>query len=189
MLTLLFSALSLPDVFSPNIVKDLDEDIEALDSIHSCGLAQERIANDILGLAQIQLSRYKITPTTFDLAQSLRNILRLFKTEAKAKDIELTLDMGSSIKRLGSHCRVFADPTRLAQVCINLLSNAMRFTAQSKVRKVKLAVEVSAMAPNRLGPLVPPKEVEFHIDKSIPVYLFFSVVSLAWSSARSSAPS
>lgn len=43
----------LPSVFSPRVVEELDEDIEAVESIHSCGLAQERIANDILGLAQV----------------------------------------------------------------------------------------------------------------------------------------
>ncbi|ORY53382.1 hypothetical protein BCR35DRAFT_310513 [Leucosporidium creatinivorum] len=166
---------SVPSVFSSKIVEDLDEDIEALDSIHSCGLAQERIANDILGLAQIQLSKYKISPIEFDLSHSLRNITRLFKTEAKAKDIDLQLEMGSSIARLGPHARVFADPTRLAQVCVNLLSNAMRFTATSKIRKVTLSVEVSAVPPNRAGPFIPPPETEFHIDKSVPVYLFFSV--------------
>jgi len=43
-------------------------------------MAQERIANDILGLAQIQLSKYSITPVVFNLAQSLRNSASLFLT-------------------------------------------------------------------------------------------------------------
>lgn len=58
-----------------------------------------------------------------------------------------------------------------------LTDSAIRFTATSKIRKVTLSVEVSAVPPNRAGPLIPPPETEFHIDKSVPVYLFFSVVS------------
>lgn len=60
----------------------------------------------------------------------------------------------------------------------------MRFTATSKVRQVTLSVECSAVPPNRAGPFIPPTETEFHIDKSVPVYLFFSVVSLSESLLR-----
>lgn len=69
----------LPPQLDGKLLDDLKEDIEALDSITDCGLAQERIANDILGLAQIQLSKYSIAPVEFDLATSLRNICRMSK--------------------------------------------------------------------------------------------------------------
>jgi len=61
----------------------------------------------------------------------------------------------------------------------------MRFTATSKIRKVTLAVEVSAVPPNRAGPFIPPHEVEFQIESQVPVYLFFSVVSSALDSPNS----
>ncbi|BGP14897.1 hypothetical protein JCM10213_003746 [Rhodosporidiobolus nylandii] len=166
---------ALPQELDGKLLADLDEDIEALDSITECGLAQERIANDILGLAQIQLSKYSITPVEFDLATSLRNICRMFKSECRSKGIELKLVIGSSLARLGSRARVFADPARLTQVLVNLLSNAIRFTAKSAVRQVTLAVEVSAKPPDRDSPIVPPHETELHIDQQKPVYLFFSV--------------
>ncbi|KAL8291742.1 hypothetical protein RQP46_002000 [Phenoliferia psychrophenolica] len=92
------------------------EDLEALDAIAECAMAQERIANDILGLAQLQLKRYNITPVAFDLLASLRNTCRMFKNECKAKSIDLSLVFGSSLTRLGPHARVHADPTRLAQM-------------------------------------------------------------------------
>ncbi|KAJ8294408.1 Hybrid signal transduction histidine kinase K [Rhodotorula toruloides] len=166
---------ALPSELAGSTLNDLDEDIEALDAITECGMAQERIANDILGLAQIQLSKYNITPVEFDLATSLRNICRMFKTECRMKDIELKLVIGSSLARLGPRARVFADPARLTQVLVNLLSNAIRFTAKSPTRVVTLAVEVSAQPPDRDAPLIPPHEVEYHIDQRKPVYLFFSV--------------
>ncbi|GAA6029574.1 hypothetical protein JCM8097_000945 [Rhodosporidiobolus ruineniae] len=166
---------ALPAELDGKLLHDLDEDIEALDSITECGLAQERIANDILGLAQIQLSKYSITPVEFDLATSLRNICRMFKSECRSKGIELKLVIGSSLARLGPRARVFADPARLTQVLVNLLSNAIRFTAKSAIRKVTLSVEVSGMPPDRDSPLIPPHEVEKYIDRQKPVYLFFSV--------------
>ncbi|GAA6029570.1 hypothetical protein JCM8097_000943 [Rhodosporidiobolus ruineniae] len=166
---------ALPAELDGKLLHDLDEDIEALDSITECGLAQERIANDILGLAQIQLSKYSITPVEFDLATSLRNICRMFKSECRSKGIELKLVIGSSLARLGPRARVFADPARLTQVLVNLLSNAIRFTAKSAVRQVTLSVEVSSLPPDRDAPLIPPEEVEYHIESKRPIYLFFSV--------------
>ncbi|GAA5861815.1 hypothetical protein JCM8547_008562 [Rhodosporidiobolus lusitaniae] len=166
---------SLPSELDGKLFDDLEEDIEALDSITECGLAQERIANDILGLAQIQLSKYSITPVEFDLATSLRNICRMFKSECRSKGIELKLVIGSSLARLGPRARVFADPARLTQVLVNLLSNAIRFTAKSAVREVTLAVEVSSKPPGRASPLCPPNETEYRIREKRPIYLFFSV--------------
>ncbi|GAA6008908.1 hypothetical protein JCM11491_003831 [Sporobolomyces phaffii] len=165
----------LPAELDGKLLESLPEDIEAMDAIHECASAQERIANDILGLAQIQLNKYSISPVEFDLATSLRNIARMFKTESRAKGIELKLVIGSSLARLGPRARVLADPARLTQILVNLLSNAIRFTAKSAIRRVTLAVEVSAKPPDRDAPLVPPEETEYQIDKRKPVYLFFSV--------------
>ncbi|GAA5908040.1 hypothetical protein JCM6882_000208 [Rhodosporidiobolus microsporus] len=175
LLSLRSRSLLPSELSSQKLFDDLDEDIEALDSITECGLAQERIANDILGLAQIQLSKYSITPVEFDLATSLRNICRMFKSECRSKGIELKLVIGSSLARLGPRARVFADPARLTQVLVNLLSNAIRFTAKSETRQVTLAVEVSGRPPERDTPLIPPHETELYIDRQKPVYLFFSV--------------
>ena len=101
---------ALPEQLGENVLHDLEEDIEALDAISECGMAQERIANDILGLAQLQLNKYSVTPIEFDLTTSLRNILRMFKNECRTKNIELQLVIGSSLARLGPRARVFADP-------------------------------------------------------------------------------
>ncbi|SCZ97964.1 BZ3500_MvSof-1268-A1-R1_Chr7-3g09652 [Microbotryum saponariae] len=152
----------LPLCFTRKKIEQIEENIEACDAIIQCGHAQERIANDTLGLAQIQLSKYTIASIEFDLIASLRNICRMWKSECKAKGIKLELSLGNSLKRLGSHARVLADPT-------------LRFTAKSAVRKVVLSVEVSGQPPDRGGQIVPPAETEYYIEKQRPVYLFFSV--------------
>lgn len=43
--------------FSPTkqLIATMEEDLEALESIYQCGLAQERISNDVLSLGRIQL--------------------------------------------------------------------------------------------------------------------------------------
>ncbi|CDR49093.1 hypothetical protein NBRC10512_002638 [Rhodotorula toruloides] len=168
---------ALPSELAGSALNDLDEDIEALDAITECGMAQERIANDILGLAQIQLSKYNIAPIEFDLTTSLRNICRMFKNECRTKDIELNLIIGSSLARLGPKARVFADPARLTQIIVNLLSNAIRFTAKSSSRIVTLSVELSSTRPADDAPIVPPKGEDDvrRIEAGQPIFLLFSV--------------
>lgn len=116
------------------------------------------------------------------------------QSECRTKGIELKLVIGSSLARLGSRARVFADPgspasaqtpsspltdavltARLTQIIVNLLSNAIRFTAKSQVRIVTVRVEVSAVPPEPNAPLIPPHETEYHIEEKRPIHLFFSV--------------
>lgn len=46
--------------FSPTkqLITTINDDLEALESIYQCGLAQERISNDVLSLGRIQLGEY-----------------------------------------------------------------------------------------------------------------------------------
>lgn len=46
--------------FNPTkqLLTTINEDLEALESIYQCGLAQERISNDVLSLGRIQLGEY-----------------------------------------------------------------------------------------------------------------------------------
>lgn len=42
------------------LLTTINEDLEALESIYQCGLAQERISNDVLSLGRIQLGKYLV---------------------------------------------------------------------------------------------------------------------------------
>lgn len=60
MLEQLESVLETKSTFAPTrqLLTTINEDIEALESIYQCGLAQERISNDVLSLGRIQLGEY-----------------------------------------------------------------------------------------------------------------------------------
>lgn len=53
-------------------LRAIEEDIEACDAIIDSAHQMERVANDILGLAQIQLNQLDVTPVPFDLGSQLR---------------------------------------------------------------------------------------------------------------------
>jgi two-component system sensor histidine kinase/response regulator len=81
------------------------------------------IINDILEMARIESGRIALNPDTFDLHRLLEDLERLFSLRAEASQL------GFQVERQGTVPRwILADETRLRQVLINLLGNAVKFT-------------------------------------------------------------
>lgn len=157
-----------------DLIGVMDEDLEALDSIYQCGLAQERIANDVLSLSRIQLQVLSIQPVEFELVPEIRRVMAIFHNELKMKRISLDLTFGDSIRLLRVR-RIRSDKSRLGQVLTNLLSNAIKFADTSvDERKIQVTVDVS-FDPPREGTCLPPLEDKIPEDPAAPIYLYISV--------------
>lgn len=70
---------------------------------------------DILGLGQLGLDAFHVSPTRIDLEQEIRKKLRIFDTETRARHIELNLVLDKSLDRLQIRY-VSLDPVRLGQI-------------------------------------------------------------------------
>ncbi|KAL5490593.1 hypothetical protein ACEPAI_5427 [Sanghuangporus weigelae] len=140
------------------LLRAMDDDLDALDAIYQCGLAQERIANDVLSLSRIQLQILSIQPVEFELIPEIQRIVSIFRNELKMKRINLNTTFDDSLRGLGVN-RVRSDKSRFGQVITNLLSNAIKFTDTSNdKRDISITVEVSRRAPGPDEPCVPPRE-------------------------------
>ncbi|KAG8961506.1 hypothetical protein FRC03_005304 [Tulasnella sp. 419] len=144
----------------------MGEDLEALDAIYQCGLAQERIANDVLSLSRLQLQILSIHPVDFDIVSEVRRILSIFSNELKMMKIELSITFGKSLEQFGISY-VSADKARFAQVVTNLLSNAIKFTDTSPPpdRRIHVFVEISPRPPAAV-PCVPPMLSDSEIEQA-----------------------
>ncbi|TDL18928.1 hypothetical protein BD410DRAFT_792720 [Rickenella mellea] len=166
--------------FTPSqaLIEDIDDDLDALDAIYQCGLAQERIANDVLSLSRLQLEVLSIQPVECDLALEVQRIVSIFRNEVKMKRIGLDVRIGQSFETLGVDL-VKADKSRFSQVITNLLSNGIKFTDTSTTRReILVTAEVSRHAPPEGGPCVPPplenqSPIEPHVET--PVYVYVAV--------------
>lgn len=107
---------------------------------------QERIAGDILSLARIQLDMLSLHDIGMDVRREAHKVLSVFASEAKMKRIELALEFGETLD-IAKVAGIKTDPVRLGQVVTNLISNAIRFTAASDVRKITVRYEVSFAPP------------------------------------------
>jgi PAS domain S-box-containing protein len=93
------------------------------------------ILNDILDFSKIEANKLMLERVGFALHQAVSETLKTLGVRASEKGLELICDVADDVPE-----HVLGDPTRLRQVLINLIGNAIKFTAHGKV-VVSLAVE------------------------------------------------
>ncbi len=99
-----------------------------LETINRSGEHLLALINDILEVSRIEAGRTTIHPATFDMHGLLEDMEMMFRLRADDKQLRL------SIKRIADVPRyVVADENKLRQVLINLLGNAVKFTAKGGI--------------------------------------------------------
>jgi signal transduction histidine kinase len=111
-----------------------DPVIDGLDIIHQSGKHLLTLINDVLDLARIEAGKLELIPAPVNLATFLSQIVAIIRARAEAKDVALIYEALSPLPTA-----VLADETRLRQVLLNLLGNAVKFTDRGHVA---LTVEV-----------------------------------------------
>ncbi len=86
------------------------------------------IIDDILDLSKVEAGHLQTEQTELDLRRIIHDALDLFETKAKSKGVDLRLDIGAGVPD-----RICSDPTRMRQILINLIGNAVKFTSKGEV--------------------------------------------------------
>ena len=86
------------------------------------------VIQDVLDYSKIEAGGIQLECAAFQLEKVMRSVLSLFEVRAREKDIELVLEADC-----GPDQGVFGDETRLRQVLLNLVSNAVKFTSSGRV--------------------------------------------------------
>ncbi len=104
------------------------EQREYLSMVKSSAAALLNIINDILDFSKIEAGKLRIEQVEFDLHDMISQTARSIALQAHQKGLELLLDIDADIPR-----RLIGDPGRLRQVLVNLVGNAIKFTAQGEI--------------------------------------------------------
>jgi CheY-like chemotaxis protein len=88
-----------------------------------------RLINDILDFSRLDAGRMELEEAPFEVRTVLRGVLDLLAAEARAKGLELALEVADDVPR-----RALGDARRLRQVLLNLVGNGVKFTAAGRVR-------------------------------------------------------
>ena len=100
-----------------------------LDTIIQSGDGLMAILNDILDLSKIEAGKLELEVVPFEIRVLGRQLHRVWAETARAKGLDLVLDIAPDTPRWLS-----GDPVRVRQILLNLLSNALKFTPEGRIR-------------------------------------------------------
>ena len=95
-----------------------------------------RIINDILDFSKVESGKMDFEEIPFNLSEVLDNTLQMFTHAVREKGLSLRFDVGEGVPQ-----SLVGDPTRLGQILLNLVGNAMKFTHEGSVTLFVRCVE------------------------------------------------
>jgi signal transduction histidine kinase/AmiR/NasT family two-component response regulator len=96
--------------------------------ISDAGLMMKALLDDLLDHAKIEAGHMSVETVDFNLRDLLNQSTRLWRGPARAKGLKLRVEGAATVPT-----SVRGDPMRLRQVLNNLISNAMKFTAEGSI--------------------------------------------------------
>ncbi len=113
--------LSLKEQLSPKLK-------EYMVTMRSASGSLLEIINDILDFSKIEAGKLELDMHTFDLGELLDNLIGVFRESAREKKLSLKLSLSPETPTI-----LIGDASRLRQVLINLIGNAIKFTEKGDV--------------------------------------------------------
>jgi signal transduction histidine kinase/CheY-like chemotaxis protein len=104
------------------------EQREYLDMVKSSADSLLSLINDILDFSKIEAGKLDMETIDFNLRHNLDDAMKAMSIRAHQKGLELVYDILPDVPEA-----LLGDPTRLRQILLNLVGNAVKFTAQGEV--------------------------------------------------------
>jgi len=108
--------------------KPTDKQRDYLTNTEQAAQDLHRLFNDILDFSRMEAGGLKLESGPFQLRNLLGHVDALMRPLARAKGLELQIERGDALPAV-----LIGDPTRLEQVIVNLVSNAIKFTGHGSV--------------------------------------------------------
>lgn len=106
-----------------------DEQMKYVDTISKSGENLLVIINDILDFSKIESGKVELDVHPFDLREKMLEVIGLLDPSAENKNIDLIMTIGPHV-----NTAIVADSTRIKQVLMNLINNAIKFTEAGSIK-------------------------------------------------------
>jgi signal transduction histidine kinase len=132
-------------------IEALNENVQSANIILQCANHQKRIIDDVLTLSKLDSMLLSITPVAVDPRKLIDSIVNMFEAELESNGIDCKVRPGSSLVDLNID-HVYLDPSRVTQVFINLLTNAIKFVKPAKAPSISIRFGASVSKPRAFFP-------------------------------------
>jgi len=95
---------------------------EYIESIHQSGLHLKQLVDDVLDVSRIEMGRLALNEKYVDVGKLLRECDQTMRIQFERANIQLSMAFAGELPAL------YADPLRLKQIVLNLVTNALKFT-------------------------------------------------------------
>ncbi len=128
--------------------------------IHLSAAQLGNLVRDVLDLTRSQMGQLKLTKKPLDLREMLQSVALVGEDMAHGKDLEWRVEIPEELPL------VLGDASRLQQVVLNLVTNAVKFTARGNITlKVEVGEESVTISVSDTGLGVPQEEQEGIFDE------------------------
>ena len=99
--------------------------------------------NDVLDYSRMESEKHVIEHVPFDLVGLARAVISIYSAQATNKGLDLTLNTEelATVLRTDNQLIILGDPSKLRQILLNLISNAIKFTEEGKISISIAAIE------------------------------------------------
>ncbi|KAL4978842.1 hypothetical protein BDW66DRAFT_157733 [Aspergillus desertorum] len=170
---ILHCAEDIMDVIGEVAAEDAKEQMariaEAAQTINLCVAHQKKIIDDVLIFSKLDASMLTLSPRHVQPISHVATLLTMFKPELRKQQIDFRYQLDKSYAEQGLDW-VLADLDRMGQVLINLVSNAIKFTAQAEgEREIRVSMGAAKSRPSSYPPNVvffEPNEAALKLDST-----------------------
>ncbi|MCP4367223.1 MAG: response regulator, partial [Deltaproteobacteria bacterium] len=99
-----------------------------LETVSTSGKVLLDIINNILDISKVEAGELKLEKIFFNLEHLTEDVIRLIRPRIKSKEVNLVYNFEENI-----HYYSEGDPTRIRQILVNLLGNAIKFTKKGEI--------------------------------------------------------
>lgn len=132
-----------------DLLEALHSNVDSARTILMCANHQKRIVDDVLTLSKLEYMMLSLSPRPTQPINMINQAVRMFEATFKSHDIKITITPDPSLADNNIDW-ILCDPSRVGQILINLLTNAIKFTCEEPKREIHIRFGASLSDPKKM---------------------------------------